>query len=164
MLSTFDTAIAATLKWEGGYVNDPADRGGATNLGITEATARAHGYTGDMRSLPLPLACAIYRHTYWADVYDQLPPALAAKVFDAGVNVGPAKARQFLQKALNACGCSLVVDGDLGPKSVAAAQATDTGKALAAYRAIQAQYYRDIVANKPSQAKFLNGWLRRAAA
>lgn len=50
---------------EGGYVNHPADRGGATCWGITEAVARAHGYRGAIRALPRDEAAAIYRRLYW---------------------------------------------------------------------------------------------------
>lgn len=49
------------IKHEGGYVNNPADRGGATKYGITEAVARANGFKGNMRDLPLDVAKAIYK-------------------------------------------------------------------------------------------------------
>jgi len=64
-LADFEKAVAKTLSLEGGYVNDPADPGGPTKYGITEATARAHGYIGDMRDLPLDLAKKIYKESYW---------------------------------------------------------------------------------------------------
>ncbi len=51
------------IKREGGYVNNPADRGGATKYGITEAVARANGYKGNMKDLPLDVAKSIYRKT-----------------------------------------------------------------------------------------------------
>ena len=54
---THDTHVAPV---EGGYADDPADLGGKTNLGITEAVARRHGYTGDMRDLTDSLAYHIY--------------------------------------------------------------------------------------------------------
>ena len=47
-----DTLIDAVIDCEGGYANHPADRGGPTKYGITEAVARAHGYSGAMRNLP----------------------------------------------------------------------------------------------------------------
>lgn len=57
--------IDALLDREGGYVNHPADRGGPTGFGITEAVARANGYRGAMRALPRDEAAAIYRRLYW---------------------------------------------------------------------------------------------------
>ena len=45
--------------------NHPADKGGPTCFGITEAVARAHGYAGAMRQLPREEAAAIYRRLYW---------------------------------------------------------------------------------------------------
>ena len=53
--------IDALIDREGGYVNHPADKGGPTCFGITEAVARAHGYGGAMQSLPRDEAAAIYR-------------------------------------------------------------------------------------------------------
>ena len=57
--------IDALIEREGGYVNHPADKGGPTCFGITEAVARAHGYSGSMRQLPRDEAAAIYRRLYW---------------------------------------------------------------------------------------------------
>ena len=59
-MPTIDDVIEEVLRREGGYVNDPSDAGGATNFGITQATARQNGYTGDMRALPRALAKEIY--------------------------------------------------------------------------------------------------------
>ncbi|PAM44525.1 hypothetical protein CEJ64_20235, partial [Acinetobacter baumannii] len=53
------------LKREGGDVNNPADRGGATKYGITQAVARTSGFKGNMKDLPLEVAKAIYRKNYW---------------------------------------------------------------------------------------------------
>ena len=53
------------MEREGGNVNDPADRGGPTRFGITEAVVRAHGYRDAMSALPPEEAAAIYRRLYW---------------------------------------------------------------------------------------------------
>ena len=50
-----DVLIDELIEREGGYVNHPADRGGPTRFGITEAVARAHGYGGAMAELPRAL-------------------------------------------------------------------------------------------------------------
>ena len=61
---TIESMIDTTIGKEGGYVDHPADRGGKTIWGITEAVARANGYTGDMRAMPRSTAVAIYRSEY----------------------------------------------------------------------------------------------------
>lgn len=62
---TKDEIFNTILGKEGGYVNHPDDKGGPTNWGITQATARAHGYTGDMRNLTRQQAMDIYEADYW---------------------------------------------------------------------------------------------------
>ncbi|MFT3978580.1 MAG: glycosyl hydrolase 108 family protein, partial [Sphingomonas bacterium] len=92
--------IDEVIGREGGYSNNPADRGGATRWGITEKVARANGYRGDMRALPRETAAAIYRRLYWQRPgYDRVAehmPKVAAELFDTGVNMGPAVATGFL--------------------------------------------------------------------
>ena len=98
----FATALAHLLESEGGYVNHPRDPGGATNMGITQRTARAHGYRGSMRHLPRDVAARIYRESYWDQCRcDELPPELRLPVFDAAVNSGPARSIRWLQEAIN---------------------------------------------------------------
>ena len=64
-MSKFDDAFEIIVGSEGGYSNDPNDPGGATRFGITEAVARANGYEGDMKDLPLDKAKSIYKAKYW---------------------------------------------------------------------------------------------------
>ena len=52
LASDADALIDAVIDREGRYVNHPADRGGPTCWGITQAVARAEGYAGSMRDLP----------------------------------------------------------------------------------------------------------------
>ena len=101
-----DTLIGAVVDREGGYVNHPADAGGPTCFGITEAVARANGYSGPMRQLPREEAAAIYKRLYWLrprlDEVAKRSADIAAELFDTGVNMGPAVAVTFLQRALPA--------------------------------------------------------------
>src|SRR5665648_1301181 len=61
----FDESFLRLLASEGGYSNHASDPGGATNHGVTQAVARANGYSGDMRDFTLAQAKAIYRRQYW---------------------------------------------------------------------------------------------------
>ena len=105
-MTDVDPLIDGLIEREGGYVDHPADKGGPTCFGITEAVARAHGYVGSMRQLPREEAVAIYTRLYWLrprlDEVGKRSARLAAELFDTGVNMGPAVAATFLQRALTA--------------------------------------------------------------
>jgi lysozyme family protein len=77
-MGTFEAKMAKTALAEGGYVNDPSDRGGETNHGVTVAVARAFGYRGAMRDLTKDTALEIYRARYWIqpgfDLIDAICP------------------------------------------------------------------------------------------
>src|SRR3954467_4824133 len=128
-----ETLIDYLIEREGGYVSHPADKGGPTCFGITEAVARAHGYAGAMRSLPREEAAAIYRRLYWLrprfDEVAKRSGRLAAELFDTGAKMGPAGAATFLQRALTALNRNsrdypdLVPDGRVGPTTLAALDA-----------------------------------------
>lgn len=62
---TADQIIEGILGKEDGYVDHPSDKGGPTRWGITQTTARAHGYTGDMRNPPRETAKQILLSDYW---------------------------------------------------------------------------------------------------
>ncbi len=168
--------IDAVIDREGGYVDHPADRGGPTRFGIREVVARADGYPGDIRDLPYARAAAIYRRRYWlAPRLDRIAdraPALAAELFDTGVNMGPPVAIGFLQRALNALnrGASdypdIVADGEVGPATLTALTAFLTGRGpaaetvlLRAVEALQGERYVQLAERRPANEAFLYGWL-----
>ena len=72
--ANIDDLIEDLVEREGGYVNHPADRGGPTNWGITEAVARRQGYVGDMNAMPQSDAAAIYKRLYWLSLPRRKPP------------------------------------------------------------------------------------------
>lgn len=169
--------IESLIDREGGYVNHPNDRGGPTNYGITEAVARAHGYAGPMRRFPREEAAAIYRRLYWLRPrFDQVAKrskAIAAELFDTGVNMGPAVATTFLQRALSALNrdrkdyADLVPDGRIGPATLAALDSFlgirggSGGETvlLRALDALQGERYIRLAERRPANEAFLYGWL-----
>ncbi|MBN8901820.1 MAG: hypothetical protein J0H57_12360, partial [Rhodospirillales bacterium] len=101
----FARCVAVTLSQEGGYVDDPRDPGGATNLGITRATLSA--WRGqevgkdEVRALPREEAVEIYRANYWLPARcGDMPAGIDLMVFDCGVNAGPRTAVRMLQRLL----------------------------------------------------------------
>ena len=171
-----DTLINELIGREGGYSNHPADRGGATRWGITEAVARAHGYRGSMRDFPREDAAAVYRRLYWLrprfDRVAEHAPRVAAELFDTGVNMGPAVATGFLQRALNALNrgasdyADIAVDRKIGPRTLAAlegfiARRGSNGETvlLKALEALQGERYLSLAERRPGNEAFLYGWL-----
>ncbi len=152
----FDNAIAFTLQHEGGYVNDPADAGGETKYGISK---RAYPQL-DIKALSIEQARAIYRRDYWdkPGIYRLSDAALAARLFDLGVNCGPRTAVRMLQRAVNRLAApSLAEDGILGPVTARAANEYRHKKALlAALKYEAASHYIAL-----AQPRFLAGWLIR---
>lgn len=166
---TLDDIVNTTVKAEGGYVNDPSDKGGETNYGITLATARANGYTGAMRDLPLQTAKDIYLNEYLIKPgFSTFPSSVAAELFDTGVNMGPATATKFLQRAINALqGSSLTVDGKMGPATRGAVVTYLNSRTNAqdilvkALNCLQGVRYIELVEANATQRRFINGWFSR---
>jgi lysozyme family protein len=152
----FNQAFDELLRHEGGFSDHAADPGGKTRYGITEVVARAHGYRGDMRELPLDAARLIYRAAYWDAVRaDELPAGVRYAVFDAAVNSGVRQAVRWLQRALDVSD-----DGVLGPRTMASAQAQDP-EALLRRMLAQRLNFMTSLSTWPS---FGRGWARRIAA
>lgn len=158
----FESAITKLLKDEGGYVDHKNDKGGETAFGISK---RSYPNV-DIKNLTIEKAKDIYYTDFWkTGPYDLLTNApLAEKTFNTAVNAGNSRAFKLLQQAANACGATLVVDGAVGPKTIAAINSLDGTQVLEAYRKVQADFYKGLVLKDPSQAVFIKGWLARAAS
>jgi lysozyme family protein len=170
-MASLDIFFPHLLRFEGGFVNDPDDPGGATNKGITLATLGRYANTlgiaptiANLQALSDEQALRIYRTGYWDPLHadDIADQALAEIIFDFHVNAGAAAVR-LLQSALNGIGTKspLVVDGAMGPATVAALLSADALLLYRAYKQGRIDYYRDLVRRRPALAKFLNGWVRR---
>jgi hypothetical protein len=175
-MANFDTFLPTLLRFEGGYVDDPADPGGATNKGIT-----MHTYERAAEPLlgrpPTPESFAalsnedagtLYKRLYWdrahADEFES--QALADIVVDFCVNAGCATGIKLLQEVLNAAGAvpALAVEGVMGPATLRALRSADPSDLLRRYRDGRIAYYNGLVADKPQLGRFLKGWLNRVNA
>lgn len=172
----FNEALSKTLQYEGGYSNNPADSGGPTNFGVTQAVARASGYTGDMKDYTVQAAGVVYKSKYWdiinLDAVDVMHAKLASELFDYGVNAGPATAAKALQEALNLLNENgklfpdMVVDGAIGPGTLGAVKILDDKNRgddiCLAVKALRCEKYLNICRKNQTQEIFIRGWLRRA--
>ena len=163
-MATIGPALDFMLPHEGGFANNPADRGGPTKYGITQTTARAHGYTGDMRYMPVGVAISIYTQTYWPGLEGLRVQEVANKIFDMRVNFGVRGGDILAQEAVNYLGASVAEDGMIGPKTIAAINAVNAADMLEALSQVSEYRYKGIVQRDPSQGIFLKGWVDRARA
>lgn len=122
MIDNYLNSINFVLKYEGGYVNDPHDPGGETNMGISK---RAYPDL-DIKSLTKAKALIIYRKDYWDKVQgDYLPAGLDLVALDAAVNSGTNQSTKWLQSAVGS-----TPDGIIGPLTMKAIQEGDTTKII----------------------------------
>ncbi|MCU6173802.1 glycoside hydrolase family 108 protein [Citrobacter cronae] len=165
------------LVLEGGYVNNPKDKGGATNWGITEATARKHGYLNDMRNLTRREAYAILEEDYWIkpgfkDVAN-LSESIAFELCDAAVNIGQHHPVLWLQRWLNAFNQEersyqdIDVDGKIGPQTIATLQhyLAVRGKEgeevlVKALNCSQGAWYLNLAEKNQQNEEFIYGWMK----
>ena len=154
------------LAREGGYVDHPADRGGPTNYGITQAKlADWRGEpvsAADVQDLMPDEARAIYRNRYWTGPgFDRLdlPALLIEAVFDTGVHSGPRTAIEILQRA-----AGTEDDGIIGRLTIRACQRTPARRLTARFLAQRGLFLGYLVGSDPSQEVFRVGWANRVAA
>lgn len=151
-----------TFQYEGGYVNDPDDPGGCTNMGITIGTLRAWRddpsvNCEDVKALTKFEAQMIYAANYWSPVWgNKLPIGLNAQVYDWGVNSGPSRSVKYLQQMVDS-----PADGVMGPNTLKAAEAFVAKEgidiALHEYHETRQAYYESL----SSFDKYGNGWTSR---
>jgi len=159
-------AIALMLRLEGGYVDNPADPGGATKYGITQRAligvrSRLYGHPlpASVADLTADQATLIYQTVQWHDIAgDYLPAALACVMLNSAVNQGTPTAIELLQTMLG-----VVVDGIMGPNTVAAvhrwASPYDPAQSIAEeFCAHMAARYARL---DTSEDQFELGWYRR---
>lgn len=179
-MSDFGRCMAFVRPWEGGFVDDPKDPGGATRYGISLRFLRGVALdlgdvdgdgdidANDILSLTQAQAENLYRVKFWDSLdLDGLPQVWRLPVFDAAVNMGTARAVKVCQETICDLGPPVVVDGILGPIT------RESAKVVAAYREREIcdryclhrlSHYSKIVAANGDLARFLRGWINRVVS
>lgn len=120
MNRNWDKAFDSVIVHEGGYVDNPADPGGATNLGCTKAVWEqyvGHSVTkDDIKALTKEDVKPLYKKRYWDAIYgDALPSGLDYCIFDAAINSGVSRSSKWIQAIVG-----VPTDGAIGNNTVAA--------------------------------------------
>jgi lysozyme family protein len=190
MTTTFQQAFDYTMAHEGGYVNDPNDRGGETYRGIArkfwdswdgwtvidqlknQTTGTLAQRLNQAKAQLDPHVRSFYHTQFWTSIkLDEVATkgsaTLALKIFDTAVNVGTKPAIQWLQQALNLCNRdqrdypNLDEDGKIGTKTLDALSKSRLDSIILTYNLLQGEHYMNICRKNPGQKVFFNGWLKR---
>ena len=160
MKSNFAEALQKILVHEGGFSDHALDPGGMTNLGVTRRVWEE--WTGhpvtvrQMIELTPAKVAPMYRRKYWDKIKgDELPAGVDLVVFDAAVNSGPGRASKWLQACVG-----VEVDGDIGPKTLAAVNVFDVTQLIDDYGRRRLAFLLDL----PTWETFGKGWTKRVAA
>jgi lysozyme family protein len=167
--------MAFTHQAEGGYVAHPADRGGPTNWGFSLRFLRRIGFDADhdgdtdredVRLMQPNQARLLYRLHFWEPARaDRLPWPVSPLVFDAAVHHGQGRSIRMLQQGINIQARELLtVDGLIGPLTLRGIKRVNPAQLGRDMLDLRRQYMRAIVADDPTQADFIAGWLARVEA
>ena len=154
------------LKWEGGFVNDPDDLGGATNKGVTIKTYtffrwRKHQSTptiDDLKNISDEEFTAILKEMYWdACRADRIESqSVANAIVDWAWNSGTVTAAKELQKVLG-----VTVDGVIGNVTLSAINSIDAETMFDLIQKTRIAYLERICVSRPANKKFMKGWMNR---
>ena len=149
MKDNFDRALAEILRHEGGYINDPHDPGGETNMGISKRSYPLE----DIKNMTRERAAAIYRRDFWNAIRgDDLPGGVDLAAFDAAVNSGPSRAAKWLQRAV-----AVKADGVVGSNTLAAVQKADPARTINRMLDDRLAWLHGL----PTWERYRIGWSRR---
>lgn len=173
--SHFDDVLGLVLKNEGGLVNDPSDRGGLTNFGITIRSFCVFLYPSKdpnilsqdpeirrkLKNITIDEVKKFYKEMYWDRIHgDEMLRDMSFILFDQAINRGVATTVKALQSFLNISG-----DGIMGPETLEAIKlqfnSGNSRKKIQQFIFLLQLRYINIVKNDISQLKFLSGWIAR---
>lgn len=156
-MADFDEAIRKIIRFEGGYVNDPDDRGGETKFGISKRQ-----YPDlDIKKLTINEAERIYHRDYWQKIKGfALPQKIAEALFDTAVNIGVRRAVKLAQQI-----AGVKIDGDMGPVSLRAINAfADKDDFMRRFILARIHYYVRIAKKRNAQRKYMYNWVKRSVS
>lgn len=159
---TYQDCLEHLLKLEGGYVDHVSDRGGATNMGVTQRVYDQWRVKRGLLTRPvIEMTRAEAELIYWEDYWvparcEEIPAEVRAIHFDLAVNSGVARAIKTLQACLG-----VKADGVIGPKTLEALLASSGPLLKAVYVGQRLKWYASIVNRDRSQNVFLRGWVNR---
>jgi lysozyme family protein len=167
-MAKFEPYFPTIIKSEGEkYTNDPVDTAGATKYGIIIADLKEFNldkngdkkYTAeDVKALTLEDAKVIYKKMYWdyfkADNINN--QSLAEYIVDGAINQGRGTIAKYVQQIIG-----VTADGIVGSKTLEAINAYDSKELFNKLKAKREDKYHRIVANNPSQKRFIKGWINR---
>lgn len=185
---SFDKAYKGTMDIEGGYVNDPVDRGGETYKGISR---RYHPYWPGWEIIdgykPFKSPSVLYKDSelnaltkkfyefeFWIkpglDKVHQVSEVLAEKIFDTGINVGMVRACKWLQSSMNLLNRNekyypdIIVDGVVGPNTIRvlhqALKHNELKRLIVVFAVHQGEHYKSIMERDKTQERYV-GWFDR---
>lgn len=163
MANNVQEMITRIIAREGGYVDHPADRGGPTNMGVTQATLSQYRgkpvTASDVRALTRSEAEAIYYERYWVEPgFDGLnvSSTVAEMLLDLSVHHGAVGAAKLLQQAVR-----VTADGKIGAVTEAAVNVVPGPILAAAIMGERVAKLGAIITKNPTQAVFAAGWMNR---
>lgn len=173
-MGNYEKALKVGFCHEGGLSDIKDDPGGLTSFGISLRFLKDYGIdldndgdidSGDILSITQQKSAELYLKYFWLPGHcqDISEYPISEKMFDICINTGISRASKLIQVAANNLGAKLAVDGVLGPVSIKTINNLDCKKLLNQICLEQAKFYKNLVQNKPKSAKFLSGWLVRAA-
>lgn len=165
-MAKLDIIAPYILAWEGGFVNDPDDHGGATNKGVTLAVWRKQGYdkngdgvidVADLKQITAKDATDILRKCYWNRWQaDRIKSQSIANILVDWVWGSGQWGITIPQKMLG-----VTPDGVVGDKTIAALNEQDPIAFFNALKTRRREFLQGICRTRPANYKFLRGWLNR---
>jgi len=157
MNKNYDKCLTMLLKHEGGYVNDPNDPGGRTNLGVTQKVyenwVERDVTEQEMRDLTVEDVASIYKNEYWdRGKCDDLPSGVDWCIFDWGVNSGMSRSAKALQRIVG-----VEADGGIGPMTLQAVNDFDPLEIITKMHLSRQHFYESL----DNFVNFGRGWTRR---